>query len=290
MGSVMVNCRKTVLAVAGLAAFAAASACAATVVEFRPKEGTGIPGSDGKKLAANLTLPDGVTTNIPVVIHCHGFWGSKDTAIGNELTRQLVPRGIATLCFDFNGHKDSEGDFVDMTVWNEIEDTMKVYEYLRSRPDIGKIAISGHSQGGVVASMAAGKLGTDKVSGLAIWAAAAVLKDDAINGWTLYHHFDPQNPPEYLDLGDGWHLGRNFLVTAQKLPIYETAGMYKGGACVINGGSDVVVPVRYGKRFHGVLAGSTFHLLPDEDHNFGHDFTSSVAIGADYFTRVLSQR
>ena len=286
----MANCRKALLSVAGLVAFAAASASAATVEKFRPLEagGKGIPGSDGKLLAADLTLPDGVTENIPVVIFCHGFWGNLDNGFAKELTNQLVPKGIAVLSFSFDGHKGSEGEFIDMTVWTEIEDAIGVYEYLRSRPEFGKIALCGHSQGGVVASMAAGKLGTEKVSGLVIWAAAAVLKDDALNGWTLYHAFDPLNPPEYLDLGDEWHLGRNFLITAQKLPIYETAGKYKGGACVINGGSDVVVPVRYGKRFHGVLAGSTFHLLPEEDHNFGHDFKGSVAIGAEYFLRVLA--
>ena len=291
----MVSCRKAVLVLAGLAAFAAASVYAATIEpteKFRPANGTGIPGSNGKMLAANLTIPVGATTNIPVVIFCHGFRSSKSGAIGPELTNQLVPHGIATMCFDFNAHGSSEGEFIDMTVPNEIEDAIKIYEYLRSRPEFGKIALCGHSQGGVVAAMAAGQLGTEKVSGLALWAAAAVLKDDAIRGHCMiYHCDDPQNPPvEGIYLGDGKYLGREFILTAQKLPIYETAGIYKGGACVINGGSDVVVPVRYGKRFHGVLVGSTFHLLPDEDHNFGHDHAASVAIGAEYFIRVLSQQ
>ena len=95
---------------------------------------------------------------------------------------------------------------------------------------------------------------------------------------------------EGIDLGDGRRLGREFILTAQKLPIYETAAKYKGGACVITGGSDVIVPVKYGRRFHGVLVGSSFHLLPEEDHNFSRSYKSSIAIGADYLVRVLSPR
>ncbi len=270
-------------------AVAAVSASAARVEKFRPEEGTGIEGSGGKKLAADLTIPDGATADIPIVIVCHGFRSSKGGIPGPELTNQLIPHGIATMCFDFNAHGDSEGAFIDMTVPNEIEDAIKIYEYIRARPEFGKIAFAGHSQGGVVAAMAAGQLGKDKVSGLALWAAAAVLKDDAIRGHCMIYHCDASNPPaEGIDLGDGRRLGREFILTAQKLPIYETAAKYRGGACVIAGGSDVIVPVRYGKRFHAVLVGSSFHLLPEEDHNFGHDYKSSIAIGAEYLVRVLS--
>lgn len=277
------------IAVACFAVLAASSAHA-RVESFRPKDGTGIEGSGGKKLAADLTIPDGMTTNIPIVIVCHGFRSSKGGIPGPELTSQLVPHGIATMCFDFNAHGDSEGEFIDMTVPNEIEDAIKIYEYIRARPEFGKIAFAGHSQGGVVAAMTAGRLGAKKISGLVLWAAAAVLKDDAISGHCMIYHCDASNPPaEGIDLGDGRRLGREFILTAQKLPIYETAAQYRGGACVINGGSDVVVRVRYGKRFHGVLVGSSFHLLPEEDHNFGHDYKSAVAIGANYLVRILAR-
>ena len=280
------------LAAVCIAAIAAAPAFA-RVERYRPKDGTGIEGSGGKKLAADLTIPDGLTTNIPVVIACHGFRSSKGGIPGPELTSQLVPHGIATMCFDFNAHGDSEGAFIDMTVPNEIEDAIKIYEYIRARPEFGKIAFAGHSQGGVVAAMAAGQLGAEKVSGLALWAAAAVLKDDAISGHCAFYHCGPGYPPEIVaDLGKDGHgrdkyLGREFILTARTLPIYETAAKYRGGACVINGGSDGIVPVKYGERFHAVLVGSSFHLLPEEDHNFGHNYRSSIAIGAKYFIHVL---
>ncbi len=251
-------------------------------------ENLSIDGSVGK-LASILTIPDGATDDIPIVIFCHGFRGDKNADIGLELTKQLLPHGIATMRFDFNGHGDSEGEFVNMTVLNEIEDAIKVYEYVRARPEFGKIAFAGHSQGGVVAAMTAGRLGSEKVSGLALFAAAAVLKDDALNGNFLGHTFDPKNPPEYVDFGDGCHLGRNFILTAQTLPIYETAAKYRGGGVVINGESDGVVTPKYGKRLHGVLVGSTLNVIPGADHGLGPDMPSAVAIATDYFSRVISR-
>jgi alpha/beta superfamily hydrolase len=221
-------------------------------------ENLSVDGSAGK-LAAILTIPDGATEDIPIVIFCHGFRSDKNADIGLELTKQLLNHGIATMRFDFNAHGESEGEFVNMTVLNEIEDAVKIYEYVRARPEFGKIAFAGHSLGGVVAAMTAGRLGKEKVSGLALFAAAPVLKDDAVN-------------------------------TALTLPIYEAAAKYRGGACVVNGGSDVIVPVKYGRRFHGVLVGSSFHMLPEEGHNFSRNCRSSIAIGADYLVRVLSPR
>ena len=221
-------------------------------------ENLGIDGSAGK-LAAILTIPDGATEDIPIVIFCHGFRDDKNTIIGQELAKQLLKHGIATMRFDFSAQSDSEGEFANVTVLNEIEDAVKIYEYIRARPEFGKIAFAGHSLGGVVAAMTAGRLGKEKVSGLALFAAAPVLKDDAVD-------------------------------TALTLPIYEAAAKYRGGACVVTGGSDVIVPVKYGRRFHGVLVGSSFHLLPEEDHNFSRNCRSSIAIGADYLVRVLSPR
>ena len=65
--------------------------------------------------------------------------------------------------FDFNGHGESEGEFSGMTVPNEIEYAKLVYEYVKSLPFVGDIALTGHSQGGVVASMTAGDFGADGV-------------------------------------------------------------------------------------------------------------------------------
>ena len=59
---------------------------------------------------------------------------------------KLAQNGIATVKFDFNGHAESEGEFSGMTVPNEIEDAKLVYEYVKSLPFVGDIALTGWSR------------------------------------------------------------------------------------------------------------------------------------------------
>ena len=94
----------------------------------------------------------------PMVIFCHGFSGTKDGPMFELIADSLQAHGIASIRFDFNGHGESEGEFKDMTVPNEIEDAKKVVEYVRDLRYVSDLAIVGHSQGGVVASMTAGQL------------------------------------------------------------------------------------------------------------------------------------
>ena len=139
-----------------------------------------IDGEHGK-LSAVLQTPDN-QKNYPLVIICHGFTANKEHLLLTNLADELEARGIASIRFDFNGHGQSDGDFQDMTVLNEIEDAKKVYDYASKLPNVTSISIAGHSQGGVVASMVAGELGAKKIKAVVLMAPAAVLRDDSIRG------------------------------------------------------------------------------------------------------------
>ena len=166
----------------------------------------------------------------PMVIFCHGFGGSKEGPLFEITADSLAAHGIASIRFDFNGHGESEGDFQGMTVPNEIEDAKHVIEYVRDLRYVDGMALVGHSQGGVVASMTAGELCADDIKCVVLMAPAAVLREDAIRGNTMGVTYDPLDPPEYVELWGGKKLGRDYIKTAFSLPIYETAAKYKGPA------------------------------------------------------------
>jgi pimeloyl-ACP methyl ester carboxylesterase len=142
----------------------------------------------------------------------------------------------------------------------------------------------GHSQGGVVASMAAGKLG-DKISKVVLLAPAAVLRDDAIRGSTMVARYDPLDPPEYVTLWDGLKLGREYIKTAFTLPIYETAAGYHGAVCIIHGTGDRVVPYTYGERYHDLWKGSEFYLLDGFDHGFSQNVYRVVDLTTKFLVK-----
>lgn len=248
-------------------------------------------GSKGK-LAAEIQKPVlSSGEKVPIAIIMHGFTGNKEGRMLKLIADSLQNHGIASIRFDFNGHGQSEGRFEDMTVPNEIEDAKKVYEYVATLPyvDASRIALVGHSQGGVVSAMTAGELGSPRVAAVALLAPAAVLRDDAIRGNTMGAKYNPLDPPDSVPLFGGHNLGASYIRTAFTLPIYETAARYTGPATIIHGTGDRVVPYTYGERFHEQWKNSEWHLLEYFDHGFTQNVYRVAELTSEFLTRTLGK-
>lgn len=253
------------------------------------KSDVSLQGSVGK-LAAIVQKPAlQPNEKCPMVILCHGFTGRKEGQLFDLIADSLCAHGIASLRFDFNGHGQSEGDFQNMTVVNEVEDAKKVYDYVRQLGYVSQIALVGHSQGGVVASMVAGELGSEKISAVALMAPAAVLRDDAIRGNTMGKTYNPLDPPAYVEMPGGQKLGRNYIKSAFTLPIYETATNYNGPAIIVHGTGDRVVPYTYGLRYHQLWKGSKYCELAGFDHVFSQNVYRATRLVSDYLIATLNR-
>ena len=202
-------------------------------------------------LAMTLTLPDGfdtVTDSCPLVILMHGIFSSKNFTPMPRIAKQLAKAGIASIRFDFGGHWSSEGEMQLMTIEKEIADALAMWDYACSLPYVSKIGLLGHSQGGVVASMTAGRIASQEPTakplyGLALLAPASVLKNACRNGRLFDAKFNPADPPEYVRCFKMMKLGREYLLSTQQLDIYGTAGAYRGPVRIIHGGNDRLVPM-----------------------------------------------
>ena len=209
---------------------------------------TQIPGPQGA-IAYKICLPEDFnpeTDRCTMVILMHGIFSSKDYNPMPAIAKGLAKAGIASLRFDFNGHGTSEGRMQDMTIEKEIADALAVYEYVKSLPYVSEIGFLGHSQGGVVASMAAGRLaaqGQDAPKRLVLIAPGAVIKNACQNGKFFNARFDPKDPPEFIRCWGFMKLGREYLLTTQDLDIYGTAAAYEGKVRILHGTKDKIVPM-----------------------------------------------
>lgn len=248
-----------------------------------------IDGSVGK-LHAELQKPATNKKEIPLVILCHGFTGNGNTELLKDIADDLQSQSIASLRFDFNGHGQSEGEFQNMTVLNEIEDLKDVIKWAEKQPWVMDISLLGHSQGGVVVSMTAGELGDNVISNVVLMAPAAVLRDDAIRGNTQGAQYDPWNfKGDYVELPwGGYKLGRKYVETAVNLPIYETAWRYTGPVLVIQGSHDRIVPYTYAERYVQGYKDATLKIIPDEDHSFTKDTAEAALYASDWLTKQIN--
>ncbi len=126
-----------------------------------------IPSGRGYDLAATLTRPKG-TSKVSVVITISGS-GQQERderlsivpgfQIFREIADTLGRRGIAVLRFDDRGAGESGGveTLARVTSADFADDVRSIVAWLRTRPDVdgSRIALAGHSEGGIIAPMVA---------------------------------------------------------------------------------------------------------------------------------------
>lgn len=206
-------------------------------------------------LSFKISLPEGFnpeSDSCPMVILMHGIFSSKDYNPMPAIARGLAKAGIASIRFDFNGHGKSEGLMQEMTIEKEIADAMAVWQYVKSLPYVSEIGLLGHSQGGVIASMTAGRLagrGKEVPVGVVLIAPGSVIKEACQGGKFFNASFDPKDPPEFIRCWGVMKLGREYLLTTQELDIYGTAAAYKGPVRILHGTKDNIVPMWCSEKF-----------------------------------------
>lgn len=245
-----------------------------------------IDGPNGN-LVADISMPkQGQDEKSPVVVIMHGFTSSRHDPLILALYDEVVSKGLGAIKFDFDGHGDSGGSFKEMTVPKEIDDAVCIINYVRNLPWVSDIYIVGHSQGGVVASMTAGRFGFPSVAGLALLAPAAVLREDAIRGNLMGVNYDAVNPPESIAIYSGLEVGREYVKTAQKLPIYDTARRYQGPVLMLHGTADIIVPYTYSLRYNEIYSNGSLRLLKGFDHPFSGHERDVAKIVTDFLTET----
>jgi len=113
-------------------------------------------------LAGTLTLPNknGIFP-VAILISGSGPQDRDETFMGHKpflvLADHLTKQGIGVLRFDDRGQGESTGDFGNATTEDFSKDVLSAIAYLKTRKDVDKknIGLIGHSEGGIIAPLAA---------------------------------------------------------------------------------------------------------------------------------------
>ncbi len=145
--------------------------------------------TDGTLLSGTLTLPaNNRKGKFPAVVMVTGsgpqnrdeeLFDHKPFAV---IADYLARNGVASLRYDDRGTGASKGDFVNSTTYTFKDDAKSAIDFLRTIPQIGKVGILGHSEGGTIALL----LGADKVpdfivslAGMAVSGKETILKQNS---------------------------------------------------------------------------------------------------------------
>jgi pimeloyl-ACP methyl ester carboxylesterase len=139
----------------------------------------------GITLAGTLTFPEGEGPfTAAILISGSGAQDRDEFILGHRpflvLADHLTRNGIAVLRVDDRGVGGSTGDHLEATSEDFAGDVLAGVAYLKTREEIhpGRIGLIGHSEGGIIAPMAAAR--SDDVAYIVLMAAPGLIGEDLL--------------------------------------------------------------------------------------------------------------
>lgn len=238
--------------------------------------------TDGQRIYGEIYMPEGEGP-FPLAIVGHGLGGShRDVA---RYARDLHDLGIAVYVFDFRGggkHVKSSGDTRDMSLFTEIEDMEEVLAQAASWPfvDRDQIILAGGSQGGQVAAIVASRHPAE-VAGVVMLFPAFVVKE--------YVHliFDSLDQvPEEFNLMGWITIGRKYVEDIWDYDPYEEIGSYKGPVLLLQGDSDIMVPVSSADQTASCYEKIDYKVIEGGGHGFlGESYETAIRYLKEFFQK-----
>jgi len=164
-----------------------ASAASRTAAFSIPGDESVLIPSLGFNLAATITKPAGATAAVPAIILIGGSGPTDrdETVAGipifGQVARDLVAAGFAVVRYDKRGVGQSGGRAESVTIADYAEDARQVLLWLEKQKGIDKnrIALVGHSEGGLVAMLTAGRE-RGKVAAMALVGTPGTSGDEVV--------------------------------------------------------------------------------------------------------------
>lgn len=223
-----------------------------------------------------------------IVLLCHGFMSTKESSTNRKLTGRLLPRGIATVRFDFFGHGESDGPFEKMTLGRCLAQAEGLLRWCEENGYV-RIGLVGSSFGGLVAIHLAANHPEILAVGLKcpvsdyppIWHER--LGDAGIDFWKksgLLSFATPEGKAR---------LEYSFYEELLNYDTYRDAGKIRSPTLIVHGEADEYVPFDQSRLlFKALPSVKEMEAVPGADHAFSNpdDFEKM----ADRIARWLTDR
>lgn len=250
--------------------------------------------SQGQRISAILHLPDKETNSIILLVH--GFTGDKNgpNNIFVKLARELSKNNFAVLRFDFRGSGKSGGEFVDMTISDEVNDLKTAIDFVKKK-QFKKIGIVGESLGGAITILGCDKL----VDCVVLWYPVIYLQETpAFERFKAREEdFDTKGFVTHKKLdGRIFKIGKSFYYERKKIKFDDKIIKISCPVMIVTGNNDTSVPHNQSERAIKLLNGpKKLEIIKGSEHCFRNlDFSpnrkyqqKAIELTVDWFNKWL---
>lgn len=229
-----------------------------------------IPVHEGTDEASHLTVRLDVSEGESrgAVLYMHGFGSSQGGSKANFFRERFTAHGFAFCSFDFQGHGESDGGMLGLSLSRNLADARRVQEALRER-GFEKVILVGSSMGGLTGLWYAARFPEEVMAGLFLAPAidlgrtmAERVGEKGMRQWRRTGRLRVSD--DLVDCELGWGFAEDF-------ERYDRARLeqeYRCPTLILQGKNDDSVSWRAvsdfatGCRYEGI----ELHLFADGDH------------------------
>ena len=224
----------------------------------------------GNHLYGELSLPLDYNgkDKLPTVLLCHGF--NSNATEWDRFLPYFCSSGYAAFAFDFRAATEfrqyCDGSFVEMSLDSEKSDIKAAMAFLKSLDcvDPDNVFLFGHSQGGLLVSLAAADDDLkNEFNALVSLSPAYSLIDD------IQAKFSMDNLPSTAEILYAT-VGKSYLYSALKYSDYpEVIAHYPGDVLMCHGAKDNVIPESTNQKAREAYGEKLiYYTAPDAYHDF----------------------
>ncbi|MEM1507507.1 MAG: alpha/beta fold hydrolase [Candidatus Bathyarchaeia archaeon] len=230
----------------------------------------------GQQIIGILHKPDNIKPHekVPGIVMFHGFTGNRSEAhrLFVQIARGLSSYGFIVLRFDFRGSGDSDGDFEDMTLPEEVSDAERAVTFLLRQRNVDgeRVGVIGLSMGGRVAAILASK--DERIKFAVLYSPALSPLKERFLSLMNKEALRRLESGEPIEVSSGWYLKKAFFETIDYVVPLDIMGKIRVPILIIHGDRDEVIPVEESvkayERIKGLNEKNELYIVKGGDHTF----------------------